>query len=171
MFILNINVEDRSPIKILKRELNKIKKKTMQEVAEKFKRENIPPRFSAGNSRKWRHEKRDADYNKRKKRKVGHTVNLVLTGASRRAAIHNSTARGTQYGAALVLTGMPRHFFYKSSRKTVGRRKKTGLKNPDKVKELEQVNRKEVKHLRTFAGKRMLRRIQGLKSIRRRQLT
>lgn len=172
MFILGVTVEDRSPIRILKKELNKIKKKTMEEVADKFAKENIPPRFAAGNSRKWRHQKRDEKYLERKKKKVGHTTNLVLTGQSRRAAIHNSLARGTSQGAQLRLSGMPRHFFFRAPRKPRnGRRGQTGLTGPDKVAEIKQVNAGEIEVLRKFARKRMLQRIKRLKAIRRRQLT
>jgi len=172
LFILGVTVEDRSPIKILKRELNRIKKRTMLEVAEKFKKEHIRPRFSAGNSRRWRHARRDPDYLKRKKKQVGHNINLVLTGQSKRAAIHNSTPRGTSKGGALVLTGMPRHFFYTTARKPKpGKTSNRGAKNPDKVKELAQVNRDEIEKLRKFARKRMLQRIKRLKAIRKKRLS
>lgn len=179
--ILDIDKVDTSGIKLLKRDLNRIKKEAMRETAEWFLKTRIAAHFGPANRSRYGHAPRNKVYaneiKKRKGRGQGKFVDNTLTGKSARSARYLSRITATSKQATLSVT-VPTYFkrpFVGTYMKNVtGRDGRTRqvvkriTQQPDKVKELLTLDERDKKDTRDYAAKRVLR---GIRSIRSEQRT
>jgi len=176
MFILDIRVRDKSSIKILKRELNRIKRETMREVAQEFLDRHVAPHFGPANRQRYAHQRRRPVYRSeikpREGRGQGKFVDNVLSGQSRRRALSLAKITATSNGAKLRLK-LPPYFAKPFIGSFVGKdgKRKRITQQPDKVKELKTIDARTKSALKQFADKRFLRRIKLLRSVRTKKLT
>lgn len=166
MIVLNIKVEDSSPLASMKRELAKIKREVMGEVGNEFVRSHLLPHFGPQNRARFAHDRRNRVYASKIKTKkgqgAGRFVDDVLSGASKRQA--QATVRVTKtQDRATVRCSLPAYFvkpfigtFVKEERGkdgTVRRVPKRVTRQPDKVKELTTVDQKDRQELAEYGAK------------------
>lgn len=150
--ILSVEVIDNSGLKLLRGQINQMKKEALQEVAAYFHEELFPSRFTPGNDSRQRHEKRNQVYKDRIKKRFGQGqgkfVDLLLSGKTkRRTSLRKIT--GTSSGATLTVE-TPAYFrrpFVGSFRDSKGRQKRVDHQ-PDKVAELKQFTPEEIEKMR-----------------------
>ena len=178
--ILDIQTEDNSGIKLLKREINAMRKAVLKETAEWYLKTQIVPHFGPANRRRFNHANRNAVYSKEIKRRAGQGqgkfVDNVLSGKSRRQAQHLSRISATSKQATLNIT-VPAYFkkpFVGTFRKTVtdkrGRTRtitKRVTQQPDKVAELLTMDERAKNETRRFAARAMTRQLRALQRQRR----
>ncbi len=156
MIVLHTVVTDTFNPGLKKREWNKITRENMRETAEEW-HENIMPRhFLPGNKNRYPIEPRNPIYERFIKPKVGQgagrTLALILSGESRRRAMHLYRVTATR-SKAVVYMDMPAYFV----RPKVGPRRdergrlKTSRRQPDKAAELTHVNPQDKAHLVRFS--------------------
>lgn len=167
--IMTCEVLDRTPIKILKRELSRIRREALRELVMWFHEVYVPRRFSPGNDTRYQHAKRNDVYKNRIKRRrgigQGKYVNNVLTGASRRRAMAFAKATATANQATLRVE-TPTYF--RRPFKGTTRNRKGGIttinNQPDKVAETVFIPRQELEELRLQFQKILTRKLRQLQS-------
>ena len=178
--ILAIEVSDKSGLKLLRKEINRIKKEALIETAQWFLKTKVPAHFGPANRRRYGHAPRNPLYAKeiktRKGKGQGKHVDNTLTGRSARRAKYLSRVTGTSKTATLTVD-VPTYFrrpFVGTYQKTVtGKDGKTRqvtkriTKQPDKVKELLTLDERDKTDTRAYAAKQVLKGIKAVKAERR----
>lgn len=178
--ILDIESIDTTGLKGMRKELTRIKKETLKETADWFRRHKVAPHFGPANRRRYGHEPRNKVYaNEIKKRKgtgQGRFVDNRLSGKSARQARYLSRISGSSKQATLTVT-VPTYFrrpyvgsFTKTVKDANGRTRqvtKRVTRQPDKVAELLRLDQRDKEDTRKFSGKLMLRKIKALRKQRR----
>jgi hypothetical protein len=181
--ILGIKIENKSPLGEMRKELNRIRKEVMKDVGEEFVRYHVKPHFGPSNRARFKHEKRNDVYEKEIKKKKGQGdgkhVDNKLTGRSMRQTLATAKVTSTRDKATVRAT-VPGYFkkpFVGTFTKTVtdksGRTRqvqKRVTRQPDKVKELGEMDRKDVDALTKFALRRGRMYWRQAKATRRKQV-
>lgn len=181
--ILDIAVSDNTGIKLLRKEINRIKKEAMQATAHWFLAKKVPQHFGPANRGRYKHKPRNKVYaneiKTRKGRGQGRFVDNNLTGKSAQQAKYLSRVTGTSKQATLSVT-VPTYFkrpFVGTYTKAVtgkdGRTRqvvKRITQQPDKVHELLTLDDRDKRETRDFAAKEVLRRIRAVKKERKVQI-
>jgi hypothetical protein len=183
--VLGIEIQNRTSLGgEMKRELNRIRKMVMQDVAREFAEDHIVPHFTSANRARFSHEKRNDVYLNEIKRKngdgQGKYVDLQLSGRSKRQVMATIRITATK-DKATVRTTAPGYFakpfvgtFMKQERQPNGKIRqvlKRVTRQPDKVKELGTIDRKDVDTLTRFALRRGRMYWREAKAERRKRIT
>lgn len=165
--ILGIKIENKSPLGDMRKELNRVRKEVMKDVGDEFVRNHLKPHFGPANRSRFKHEKRNDVYEKEIKKKKGQGdgkhVDNVLTGRSKRQVMASAKVTSTRDKATVRAT-VP-GYFKKPFVGTFTRQKtdKSGkvrsvlkrvTRQPDKVKELGEMDRKDIDALTKYALRR-----------------
>lgn len=182
--ILGITVENRTALGVdMRRELDRIHKRMMQDVGEEFASEHIAPHFGPANRTRFKHEKRNDLYANKIKREEGvgqgKYVDNVLSGRTRRQVLTTARVTATKNKATVRATA-PTYFtkpfigsFMKKERQANGKvrmAQKRVTRQPDKLKELEEIDRKDVAELAKFAIRRARKYFNEVKATKRKRI-
>lgn len=159
VIILGVELEDRSGIRGLGKVWGQILKQSLAETAREWGESILGDHFGGRNRSEYAHVPRTSFYLKVSKLRrgvgPGRFTDLVLTGASRRAARTSLRVTSTRHQATLRMS-LPSYFTnpfvgtYQDGRKT-----KRITRQPDKVAELTRISRQDREQLRLFCEKRI----------------
>ena len=93
---------------LLKKHWKVILKGALQDLLQHWWRRNLPLHFTQGAAKRYGYRRRTSKYEMRKRMKYGHTIPLVWSGRTMRAARREARISGTGRKARIAL-GIPAH--------------------------------------------------------------